>query len=445
MALKFQARGTQLNAYYATAFNDYAAAGNGGGGDPTIVASAGSGIFGGNLISIINTGSGKRAISWVGLDNFSLNGAFTILMRVVPNFTGSPAENLCLFVTGSSDGGFVSGLQIRGLTNGKINAIIKNNATTTLVNDDSASTVTYTSGTPIDVWITWTGASGAGTVKVYYASNGNSPSEIGSFTSSGAQSTRPIANIGSMIVGINGFGSGSDFSINELVVWDDVQVPSSYGARTNFITASSFEGYNYSDPGITNVALGTSYIFAGSTLTGSLVAPVAASGTAGAVDINNIKETIRYVLNAANVSGGSPIDLSNNMTARVKAIMKVNPEKIKLDVNIYPVVTIFTSKKDIQMKTIAVNEVTGKRRADLTFSIVGIVWNDTTADYREDSADEDVENLMENIEVVLRHYADLNGVVGWQFPTGVTYHTLAYDEMSHMRVGLMDLQVTVYY
>jgi len=202
----------------------------------------------------------------------------------------------------------------------------------------------------------------------------------------------------------------------------------------------------YTDPGIANVRLNTEYIFNDSTLTGTLNVPAAASGTAGTVDINQLKEQIRYVLAEANTTTGSPIDLSNNMTRRVQHIAKVNPEKIHdFTANIVPAVTVYTERKDIEQKTIAVNQVSGKREAKMNFNIVGMVWVPYTTDFREDPADEDIEVLMENVERVLRSFADLSGNAKWQFPTGVQYHSVAWDEENHYRVGMMDLEATVFY
>ena len=219
----------------------------------------------------------------------------------------------------------------------------------------------------------------------------------------------------------------------------------SYLVNAVTTTGTLPSGLTYTDPGISHVLLGTQYTYASVTLTGSLVVPTPASGTSGSVDISNIKETIRFIINAANTTTGSPIDLSNNLTTRVKQVMKINPEKIRVDVNSYPCVTVFTNKKTIEMKTIAKDQVFGKRKCELVFTIVGIVWNDLTSDYKEDGSDEDVEILMENIEVILRSYANLSSTVTWQFPTGVQYHSVPYSEDTHMRVGVMDLQATIYY
>lgn len=184
----------------------------------------------------------------------------------------------------------------------------------------------------------------------------------------------------------------------------------------------------------------------GVTTTGLLLSPpVAASGTAGSVDLVALKETIRYILDVANTTGGSPINLSENMVNPVQHVMKVNPEKLRPGGNFLNVVTVFVSDKRPEFKTIAKDQVLGRRVAKVTMKIAGIVWNDNMTDYREDPADNDLEYLMENIEVVLRHYATLNNFATWQIPRAITYHSSGYDEETHMRVGIMDLEITCYY
>lgn len=187
-------------------------------------------------------------------------------------------------------------------------------------------------------------------------------------------------------------------------------------------------------------------VYANGTMTGTLSVPTPATGVSGSVDINAIKETIRYVLDTANAVGGDPIDLSDNLARRVKAVMKVNPEKLRPTANLFPVVTTFLASKSIVPKDIAVNQVNGRRKAVLDFKIVGMMWNDTIQNYKSaDPADDDLEYLMENIEVVIRHYATLNNLCNWQFPSAVTYHSSGYDEQTHMRIGILDLQITVFY
>ncbi len=199
------------------------------------------------------------------------------------------------------------------------------------------------------------------------------------------------------------------------------------------------------DPGIANVKLGTGYTIDGTSLTGALAVPISASGTANSVQINTIKETIRYVLETANTTTGLPIDLSSNLTQRVKTVLKVNPEKLRPDAPLFPCVTTFLSQKKIEAKTISKDQVVGARKAVLSFKVVGMMWNQNMTTYKEDPADNDLEYLMENVEVVLRHYATLNNLCNWQIPHAVTYHSSGYDEQTHMRVGIIDLEVMIYY
>jgi hypothetical protein len=163
------------------------------------------------------------------------------------------------------------------------------------------------------------------------------------------------------------------------------------------------------------------------------------------VDIANIKETVRSVLDTANTTTASPLDLSSGLTNRIRSVMKLNPELIKVDAEVFPYVTIFTSKKSIRPQTIAGSQQGGKRRADLTFTVMGVVWNDYSSSITVDPADTDVEKLMENIEDVLRSNDNLAGYASWQIPTDVTYHSAPFDEDTHLRIGIMDLQVTVFY
>jgi len=182
------------------------------------------------------------------------------------------------------------------------------------------------------------------------------------------------------------------------------------------------------------------------TITGTIVAPAPSSGTAGALDIPNIKEQVRWILDTNNTTTSSVLDLSASMSKRVRQIQKVNPEKLSLQANLFPAVTVFAEKKSIVARTIARNQITGKREAKLSLSIVGMVWNQNfSADINNDPADQDLEYLMENIERVLRSYPDLGNNVTWQIPNDITYHNASFDEKAHFRVGFLDIEVTVFY
>lgn len=164
------------------------------------------------------------------------------------------------------------------------------------------------------------------------------------------------------------------------------------------------------------------------------------------INIPSIKAEIKSILDTNNTTTSSFLDLSDGMSKRVLQVATLNPEKYMIQATKYPAVTIYTSQKPIEPKTIAKNQVNGKRLARLTFTIVGMVWNQNfSSDIFADPSDDDLENLMENIEQILRNYPDLNASVNWQIPNNVTYHSANIDEESHFRVGLMDIETTIYY
>lgn len=212
--------------------------------------------------------------------------------------------------------------------------------------------------------------------------------------------------------------------------------------------SGSFTGEVWSTLAAQYIQTGITQIQNSVTITGTLNVPVASSGTAGTIDIGNLKEQIRYVLYTNNTTTGAPVsDLSANMVKRVpeNSIFKFNPEKLPIDAAPLPAVYVFTDKKSIQQKTISKDQVHGKREAEVSFTIVGAVWNQTMNNILEDPADKDLENLMENIELILRSYPTLGNYTRWQFPTDVTYHSLSYDEKAHLRLAMMALQCKVYY
>jgi len=97
-----------------------------------------------------------------------------------------------------------------------------------------------------------------------------------------------------------------DVKFNEVCIWDDVETPSSYGARSNFITASNIYGYNNTDVGVANVRAGSTYINAGVTKTGTLAVPAASDVRAG-TSVDATTGTLA-VPSAANVRSGVAVD-----------------------------------------------------------------------------------------------------------------------------------------
>ena len=162
------------------------------------------------------------------------------------------------------------------------------------------------------------------------------------------------------------------------------------------------------------------------------------------VDINNLKEQIQSIFETANTTTASR-DLSSGLETRVQRILKVNPARIPVQSSWHPYVTIYTDSKDIEPSDIAISQANAKRRADIDLKIVGVVWNSTVSDEELDPADEDCEDLMENIEEILRANPTIAGTVTWAFPSTVDYHGATLDEDTHLRAGVMTLKATIFY
>ena len=162
-------------------------------------------------------------------------------------------------------------------------------------------------------------------------------------------------------------------------------------------------------------------------------------------DLNGIKTELKSIFDTCNTTTASPIDLSSNLTKRVNKILTVNPEQIPPQASYFPFVTCYVSSKTIEQSSINGDQLNGKRKAEVTLDVVGAVFNQNQLSTTSDPADTDINNLMENIEQVLRGYPNLNGKVLWQKPSDVTYFTSIINAQNHIRAGVMKLTAMIYY
>jgi hypothetical protein len=148
-------------------------------------------------------------------------------------------------------------------------------------NSTAAQTLTSTAQSTA-VWtdyvITWDGTGAAGKIILYI--DGVS---AGTATAPGAATNpRDAQKTDYISIGAVDNLLTNRFLIEECVIWNYVIDPTAVtldsgtgslngAARTSLVTASSFNGASYSDPGVTNVKSGTTYTYAGSTLTGTEV------------------------------------------------------------------------------------------------------------------------------------------------------------------------------
>lgn len=164
------------------------------------------------------------------------------------------------------------------------------------------------------------------------------------------------------------------------------------------------------------------------------------------LDLNLLKETLQNVFDAANTTTATR-DLSTGLTTRVQRVVKLNPSLIPIQADWYPYVSIWIDSKDVEPADFAATQLAAKRKATVRLKVAGGVWETGVAVGAEgvDEADEDCESLMENIEEVLRGNPTVNGLVTWHFPVRTKYYNAPLEEGSCLRVGVLDLDATVFY
>jgi hypothetical protein len=168
---------------------------------------------------------------------------------------------------------------------------------------------------------------------------------------------------------------------------------------------------------------------------------------ASRVDLNGIKESIQNILLTANTTTASPIDLSSNLSnsKRVQQVLKINPEMIIPQPSFFPLVTCYIEDKEIVSSDIASSQLNQKKRAKVNINVVGTIWNSNFVSIDEDPADEDINYLMENIELILRSDFNLTNKVNWQVAQNCKFYTTVLDEQTHLRSGILKIQADVFY
>ena len=163
------------------------------------------------------------------------------------------------------------------------------------------------------------------------------------------------------------------------------------------------------------------------------------------LDLNNLKEQIQTIMEAANTTTATR-DLSSGLQTRVQGIFKINPGRLPIQHTQYPYVTCYVDRKRIEPGSIGRDQLTAKRKGEIDVKIVGAVANSVfTTGIDVDEADNDCESLMENIEEILRANVTVNSLTTWSFPDAVTYHNVALDEESMLRAGVLNLRAHFWY
>lgn len=165
------------------------------------------------------------------------------------------------------------------------------------------------------------------------------------------------------------------------------------------------------------------------------------------INIDTIKTNIKSILDAANTTTGTPIDLSSGLNTRVSRVLKIHPGRIPIQPSFYPYVTMYVTKIDVEQITMGQrgSQASALRQGLVNLDIVGCCYEPFFTDINEDQGQENVEKLMQNIEEVLRSSPSLNYTsTAWVIPQS---HEFAetYSEEAHLRAGIYTVQFKVHY
>ena len=162
------------------------------------------------------------------------------------------------------------------------------------------------------------------------------------------------------------------------------------------------------------------------------------------VDLNAIKEKVQTILEDANTTTAST-DLSGGLAnKRVLKVYKVHPKLRNLQADLYNACTVWITNKDMSQITIAGTQSRGQRKSVITINIAGMIFNPNITAADIDPADEDINNLMENIEQIIRDDQTLGGLVKFSQPSETKYYNDQLEEVN-LRTGIMKLNATIFH
>lgn len=163
-------------------------------------------------------------------------------------------------------------------------------------------------------------------------------------------------------------------------------------------------------------------------------------------DLNGLKERIRTILSDANTTTAT-YPLSANMDSSVKLIGKYNPDMVFTQVSQFPSIHIYPDSKTLDLATIARDQLNANRQGVLKMNIMGACSHFNIDNLNEDKGQKNVEFLMENIELNLRAEPTFQGFTGvrWHFPSDVQYGVAAFEEDTYFRVGILTLDINLFY
>ena len=243
----------------------------------------------GGLINFTN-GTANKALIFSGRKNTPDNRAFSILMRVKMAYTGAPAGNRGYITLGNLNGVGPVLMFWHSVTTGNITVVMRRqtNNSSCLNSVSFGAWTTNNTGDYVDLFFSWDGTTTANAAKFYI--NGTL---LGQATATNAaEATWYSEYFGTIAVGLAVSATTSNFSLDELCIWDGVVDPTAIvlddetgaldgPARTGLVTATAFDGSVNTSAGAANIRSGSTEVINGVTTTGTCAVPTAANTLLG--------------------------------------------------------------------------------------------------------------------------------------------------------------------
>ena len=160
-------------------------------------------------------------------------------------------------------------------------------------------------------------------------------------------------------------------------------------------------------------------------------------------DYNGKIDAIQTILSAENTTTAS-YDLSSNMNSRVQLVTKRNPEFIGVQASRFPAICIRLDSDNKEFEEMARNSTTAKKKSELTFKVMGLLYDDRFVTENNDESDKEIHYLAENIEEVLKRNYNLGNNCLYSYVDRVDFYE-ALDEEAHFRSCVLDYKVIGYY
>lgn len=239
MSIVFAARGDSFNAVYAP--------GGGSGTKFGTVPTVSAGLSGTNYD--LTSAAATKYVSFPGQYNTPNGRLMSILIRLAPGYSGSPAADRAIFALTSGVGNTGAFLELRHTSTGTLVLQGRNEALATAVNSLSFGSWSPTSGTYYDLVLHFPGTTTANATILDIDAV-----QLGTVTAGAAYSSSWTNTWWkSIVLGCNTNTSTSSYKFDELVIWDNDITSSSVtlvsgsgslngASRTSLVSVNTFGG-----------------------------------------------------------------------------------------------------------------------------------------------------------------------------------------------------------